>query len=178
MAQSVAGSQGRAPPAPSAAAGPSLALTPLGAGPYVVRPEALSAEAVVLDANITLGWCFGRRLPADSRALLLRVRGAGALAPRLLQYETERVIARRAGGRSLSAARAAWFRAFFCGLPIAYELSGEATGYAAARTLAESTGLTVKDAAYLELAQRAGRPLATRDRPLAAAARRLGVAVV
>lgn len=137
-----------------------------------------ASTAVVLDANITLGWCFGRALPRDGRALLLRVRRDGALAPRLLQYETERVITRRARGRSLSAGRANWFLAFFRGLPIAYELNGEATGYAAARALAETTGLTVKDAAYLDLARRTGAPLATRDRPLAAAARRLGVPVV
>lgn len=163
---------------PGAGAGPGLALASEARARDATSPLVLTAQAVVLDANITLGWCFGRRLPADGRALLLRVRRHGALAPRLLQYETERVIMRRARGRSLSTARAQWFLTFFRDLPIAYDLNGEASGYAAARALARDTGLTVKDAAYLELARRADRPLATRDRPLVAAARALGVSVV
>ncbi|MCG8441189.1 MAG: type II toxin-antitoxin system VapC family toxin [Caulobacterales bacterium] len=109
------------------------------------------------------------------RALLLRVRREGALAPELLRFEAGRVIERRAGGRKLSARRAAWFRGFFAGLPIAYDPLGVETQYAAARTLAGESGLTVKDAAYLELALRAGAPLATRDRPLREAAKRKGV---
>lgn len=134
--------------------------------------------APVLDANIVLGWCFGRRLPADSRALLCAVRRDGAHAPDVLRFEVGRVIARRARGRSLSSNRARWFAAFFDGLPILYDDAGVSTQYAAARTLAAQTRLTVKDAAYLELARRIHAPLATRDRPLAAAARRAGVDVI
>ncbi len=135
-------------------------------------------QAPVLDANIVLGWCFGRTLPRDSRALLLTIRAGGAHAPELLRFEVGRVVARRARGRSLSAERARWFAAFFDGLPIRYDPLGVETQYAAARPLAQDLRLTVKDAAYLELALRLGAPLATRDRPLAAAARRRGVMVV
>ncbi len=43
--------------------------------------------------------------------------------------------------------------------------------------LARGQGLTVYDAAYLELAMRTGVPLATKDVALAAGARSLGVEV-
>lgn len=133
---------------------------------------------MVLDANIVLGWCFGRAIPASSRQLLLRVRRDGAHAPMLLRDEAGGVIKRRAGGRKLSSKRAVWFAKFFDGLPIEYDAVGVGENYATARTLAEATGLTYKDAAYLELALRTHAPLATRDRPLAAAARRLGVQIL
>lgn len=146
------------------------------------RPMARSRREprapVVLDANIVLGWCFGRAIPAASRRLLVQVRREGAQAPELLRQEAGGVIKRRAGGRSLSAKRASWFMAFFDGLPILYDPVGAREGYAGAQKIADATKLTVKDAAYLELALRTGAPLATRDRPLRAAAARYGVEVL
>ena len=112
------------------------------------------------------------------RALLLRVRREGAQVPEMLRWEAGRVIERRAAGRRLSAQRAAWFRGFFAGLPIAYDPVGVKTQYAAARMLAGETGLTVKDASYLELALRTSAPLATRDRELRDATRRMGVRLI
>ncbi len=117
-------------------------------------------------------------IPASSRRLLLRVRREGAQAPDLLREEVVGVIARRSGGRRLSERRAQWFAAFFDGLAIAYDTEGAASDYAAARALAGETGLTVKDAAYVELALRTRAHLATRDRAMRDAARRIGVEVV
>ncbi len=44
--------------------------------------------------------------------------------------------------------------------------------------LAEAHGLTAYDAIYLELAMRAGLPLATSDQPLIAAAEATGVSLL
>jgi predicted nucleic acid-binding protein len=44
--------------------------------------------------------------------------------------------------------------------------------------VARAQNLTTYDAAYLELAMRRGLPLATRDRPLKAAAKRVGVKIL
>ena len=148
-----------------------LEPSPSGAAP------AISQGLIVLDANIVLGWCFGRAIPREMRALLLHVRREGAQAPEMLRWEAGRVIERRAVGRRLSAQRAAWFRGFFAGLPIVYDPIGVETQYTTARELAKDTGLTVKDASYLELALRTSAPLATRDRALCEAARRCGVRV-
>lgn len=132
------------------------------------------SERVVLDANVVIGWCFGRRLPGWSQELLGQVRAEGALAPEMLRVETRKVVGARARGGSLSAERVRWFGAFFEGLPIAYDAQGIETQYAAARALAGETGLTVKDAAYLELALRADAALATSDRALRKAAQAAG----
>lgn len=130
---------------------------------------------VVLDANVVIGWCFGRNLPGWSRTLLAEVREHGAQAPEMLWFEAGRVIMRRASGKTLSQDRADWFLEFWSGLDIAYDRLGVETQYAAARALAVETGLTVKDAAYLELAERNAAPLATRDRELRDVARARGV---
>ena len=50
--------------------------------------------------------------------------------------------------------------------------------WGATLALSRTEGLTLYDAAYLELAIRLGLPLATGDRELVAAAQRLGVAVL
>ena len=135
----------------------------------------LTGSLLVLDANIVIGWCFGRNMPSGSRELLARVREQGAAAPDLLKFEVGRVIERRAGGRRLSSERADWWRRFFVELPITYDPVGVKSLYLGAWRLAEQTRLTVKDAAYLELAIRSRAPLATRDRPLREAAKRKGV---
>ncbi len=67
-----------------------------------------------------------------------------------------------------------WFGDFFASLPIVYDGQSEATGYAEASVLAERWALTVKDAAYLELALRENAALATSDRALKKATRRAG----
>ena len=70
------------------------------------------------------------------------------------------------------------FIALVEGMPIR---SDEQTGARALhdiRALAEQHGLTAYDAAYLELAMRLHAPLASRDRPLCAAAERAGLSVM
>ena len=64
--------------------------------------------------------------------------------------------------------------------PASIETDGETGRRAAGETagLARQYGLTVYDAAYLELALRRGATLATTDAALAKAARKAGVAVI
>ena len=63
-------------------------------------------------------------------------------------------------------------------LPI---LTDEASSHRALRevlVMARASGLTTYDASYLELAIRSGRPLATKDHALLAAARQIGVIAI
>ena len=63
-------------------------------------------------------------------------------------------------------------------MPIAIDDQTDLHAWDATLALSRSEGLTLYDAAYLELAVRLGLPLATGDNELIAAAQRLGVAVL
>jgi len=63
-------------------------------------------------------------------------------------------------------------------LGVATDDAADATSRSVTVALAGAEGLTMYDAAYLELAMRLGVDLATRDGELAGAARRRGVRVV
>jgi predicted nucleic acid-binding protein len=60
-------------------------------------------------------------------------------------------------------------------LPISTDQEMVARAWREVLTLARTEGLTTYDATYLELALRYSLPLLTKDKTLAAAARRLGV---
>lgn len=130
----------------------------------------------VLDASVALSWQFERANAAErarADACLERLATESAGVPALWHVEVANgcIVAERR--RLLGAADTDRFLAHLSDLPIETQ-SGPA---GALRTLrvARDLGLTAYDAAYLELAQRLGVPLATFDRALAKAAARLGV---
>ena len=63
-------------------------------------------------------------------------------------------------------------------MPIAIDDETDLHAWSETLALSRSEGLTLYDAAYLELAIRLGLPLATGDRALIAAAQTLGVVVL
>jgi predicted nucleic acid-binding protein len=67
---------------------------------------------------------------------------------------------------------------FLRDLPVTVEVETASQAWAATSRLAARYRLTIYDAAYLELAQRLGRPLATLDKEMRAAADALGVVVL
>lgn len=129
---------------------------------------------VVVDASIAVAWCFEDE--PDASAIADAVRENGGLVPGLWHLEVANVLihAERRGRIADVPARLALLAA----LPI--ETDGETSrrAWEATTALARSEGLTAYDAAYLELALRRGARLATRDGDLAAAARRMGVALL
>ncbi len=64
---------------------------------------------------------------------------------------------------------------FLWELPVTIDGETASHVWTATAQLAEQHKLTAYDATYLELALRRGLPLATRDKPLAAAAQKAGV---
>lgn len=79
------------------------------------------------------------------------------------------VLAERRG--RLRSRQSAQFARFLDRLPITVEELGREAVFGTVLRLAESTGVTVYDATYLALAQRAGVALATTDGPLRQAAK-------
>ena len=78
------------------------------------------------------------------------------------------------GNRSTQANTVTWL-GFFNSLPIAVDEETKAHAFGDALSLAREHGLSVYDAAYLELAMRRGLPLATLDDKLKTAAGAVGV---
>lgn len=132
-------------------------------------------SALVLDCSATVAWCFREEASAASRALLDRVSEDGALVPPLWPYEVGNVLTMAERRERITEAAVAEFLGLLADLPIEVDAQAAEHVLHEVRHLARSERLTAYDAAYLELAMRAGLPLATRDRALAAAASGCGV---
>ena len=129
----------------------------------------------VLDASMTLAWCFeDESTPfTDSvhDAIRLSMPGPGNLAFRGCQ--------RRAHGRTPSTTtRASDFLSMLLTLPISVVDPSSKRTFLAVLDLARDEQLTVYDAQYLDLAMRENLPLASLDNRLCTAAGNVGVPLV
>jgi predicted nucleic acid-binding protein len=137
---------------------------------------------LVVDASIALTWCFEDEVTAETEAIGTRVDSEGAIVPGLWRLEVANtlLLAERRGriDRSDVEQRLELLAA----LPISIDADADAdTGIRAwtdTLLLARAERLTLYDAAYLELAIRQDVELATLDRDLRRAARKMGVAIV
>lgn len=137
------------------------------------RPE---RRGVVLDASITLAWCFEDEHSETAERVLARVQADGALVPPLWQSEVVNVlvVAERRG--RITGADTAHFLGLFDRLPI--EPVDHEPPMAQIAAVAREHGLSAYDATYLVTALIHGHDLATADRKLGEAARAAGVTVV
>jgi len=134
---------------------------------------------LVLDASVTVAWCFeDERTEAVEEVLEAVTEGKGALVPPLWAYEVANVIVGLQRQGRITAAAGAGFLEDLQALAIETDREGDRRVFESVVGLARQYGLTVYDAAYLELAMRRGLPLATLDEGLAHAAREAGVEVV
>lgn len=127
----------------------------------------------VLDNSVALAWCFEDEHTPKILSVLQRVTETGAHAPMLWPLEATNglLVAERRG--RLDMQRRLHLHGFLQALPIALDADTAGHAWGATTRLAEQYGLSAYDAAYLELAERLGLPLASLDRALrnAAAAR-------
>lgn len=132
----------------------------------------------VLDASMTLSWCFADESDERAVAVLERLRSDEAVAPALWPLEVTNglVVAERRG--RLQGDEAAQAAVMVAALPVAVEPLARQRTFESTYRLARAHGLSSYDAAYLELAARLGLPLATLDGRLAAAAEGEGVEVL
>lgn len=131
----------------------------------------------VLDASVTLAWCFEDQQTSYSEAALKRVgEGAVPVVPALWIYEVANVLALANREGVIDRAKAA---AFWREVRKVVSVDEKTDGDTGLRImdLAESRGLTAYDAAYLELALREKLPLATLDKKLKKAANAAGAAL-
>lgn len=129
----------------------------------------------VLDASVTLAWCFEDEGGEYAERALGALRSSEAVAASIwpLEIANGLAVAERRG--RLDAAGAARFMELVLTLPIAVDPASRGSGLRKAHRLARARGLSAYDAAYLELALRHGIPLATLDAQLRDAAAAEGV---
>jgi predicted nucleic acid-binding protein len=134
--------------------------------------------ALVVDSSVALSWCFEDEISPETDAILDQVRLLGAVVPNLWHVEVANVLlqAERRGRLTLSEVGEAIGLMSELHISIDDDTAGRA--WREIIGTARADGLTVYDAAYLELAVRRGVPLATKDVELARAARRAGVTVL
>jgi len=136
-------------------------------------------RALVMDGSTALGFLMRDERPSQAvRAIEALERGVPTVVPSHWALEVANGMLMAERRRRISRADAEEALDVLWQLPI--ETDGE-TGRRAAgetATLARQHGLTIYDAAYLELALRRGAALATTDAALAKAAKKAGIDVV
>ena len=133
--------------------------------------------SVVLDSSAALSWHFEDEQTKSMLGLLQRVVESGAVVPSLWRYEVANGLQVAVRRKRIDAAYRDRALANLAALDIACDAESETHAWSATVRLAERHGLTVYDAAYLELAQRRWLALATLDLTLARAAEAEGIEV-
>jgi predicted nucleic acid-binding protein len=130
---------------------------------------------IVLDSSLALAWYLEDEQNDYADGVLAALDGDEGVVPPLWPYEVANALwmAERRG--RTTAAHIQRVLALLQALPIRVDTRGYERAQREVLGLARREGLTVYDAAYLELAIREGLPLATLDTQLRAAAVRVSV---
>lgn len=131
----------------------------------------------VLDASVTLSWCYKNEASERSAKALEATIAGGAIAPAIWSYEVTNFLATAARTGRMSASSRAEFIEWLVVQPVAVERSTLPRLLRTTLAIADRLSISAYDAAYLELALREGLPLATLDESLRRAAPRSGVAL-
>jgi predicted nucleic acid-binding protein len=130
----------------------------------------------VVDASAALAWCFEDEASNWSDGLLERLRqGDQIVVPAHWPTEISNGLLVAQRRKRIKTGQAALFWDELAHLPIETEPALSAVQAKMVLALSEKHGLTVYDAAYLELAQRRQLPLGTLDAALRKAAQAEGV---
>ena len=132
----------------------------------------------VVDASIMIAGVMPDEGSATVREALDSISEEGALVPGIWRLEVANALLMAERRDRIDPKRRSEALALIAALPIEVDIETWDRSWSAIMPLAVRFGLTAYDAAYLELAQRAGLPLATLDAELRSAALKLGVLLV
>lgn len=135
---------------------------------------------LVLDASVTMTWLLGDAKPSDhaysATVLATMARpDVSAMVPVTWGLEVSNVLTRSEAKGLTTEAQGEAFVEMLAGLAIQPDAATFTNALSSTLQLARRYGLSAYDASYLELALRAGLPLATLDGDLIQAARKAGV---
>ena len=134
--------------------------------------------AFVVDASVTMSWCFEDEATPYTESVLERLRESRAEAPAIWPLEVANILLLGERRGRIPRPKTESFVRVLQELRIAVEDGLPATVLGPVLQIGREYGLTSYDASYLELAMRRGLPLATLDRRMIGAAEQSGVALV
>lgn len=133
----------------------------------------------VIDASATLPWCFAEEATPWTEGLLDRLQGGEEVrVPAHWPIEVMNGLIMAVRRKRIDLDRVTRFAGDLAALPIRIEPPHEPAAWNGVVQVASKHNLTIYDAAYLELAERIGLPLATLDDDLRKAARAKGSPLV
>lgn len=132
----------------------------------------------VLDASVTLAWCFVDESSEMADRVLDRLEREEAVAPAIWPLEVANGLRTAERRGRLALADVAQIRELLTALPVEVEGVPLDAALGEVAELARRLDLTAYDASYLALAARRGLPLATADGRLRRACEQAGVNLV
>ena len=133
---------------------------------------------LVLDASMAVAWLFDDERTAAAHQVMHSVLRDGAIVPSLWRLEVANVLQNAARRGRCDEAYVDRSLNRLSRLPISIDPDTDERAWGTTLALAREQGLTLYDAAYLELAVRSGYSLASCDAALVAAAARKRVTVL
>jgi predicted nucleic acid-binding protein len=134
--------------------------------------------SLVLDSSVALAWIYDDEGTPATESVLDVVVQSGAWVPAVWHLEVANSLQQGVRRRRIDGTRREVALQLLASLDIEVDSETAAHAWTATLALAEAHGLTVYDAAYLELARRRNLGLASLDRELRAAAETVGVGLL
>jgi len=135
--------------------------------------------AFVLDCSVTMAWFFAGEATPESDGILDHLnQGGRAVVAQHWWLEVTNTLLMGERRKRCTPADTAHFLGILGTLAIDTDPETAANSTATTLALARAHGLTLYDAAYLELAMRTSLSLATLDKELRSAAKKVGVTVL
>jgi len=137
------------------------------------------SEIFIVDASVAFAWVYPNQASNETERLLELVEsGAVIVVPSLWYLEVANGLLAAQRRKLLTANERKRALQRLSALTVSVDEETGRTAFHKTSDLAEKHGLSVYDAAYLELALRRKLPLGSRDEPLRKAAKRCGVTIV
>ena len=132
-------------------------------------------DRFVIDNSIVMTWCFKDQANPYGDAILESLSEAVAIVPAIWPFEVANVLLVAERHQRLGESDSIRFLSLLLQLPILVERSWPERMMKDWLALGRANNLSSYDAAYLELAMRSGLPIATQDKQVVAAAKRIDV---
>jgi predicted nucleic acid-binding protein len=134
--------------------------------------------SIVLDASFAIAWLFRTERTEAAQEVMRRIAVEGAMVPSLWRLEIANSLQNAVRRKRCDAGYMDRCLIRLARLPIETDPETETYAWTATTALARDRKLTLYDAAYLELAARIQKPLASCDAALIRAARDIGLDVL
>jgi len=132
----------------------------------------------VLDCSVTMAWLFEDETTTETEVLLQKLETLSAIVPSIWPHEVANVLAISIRKKRIEPMQASSFIDSLSALSIHVDDSTTQRPLHSVFNLAMQEGLTIYDAAYLELAIRENIPFATRDQDLIKASKKLKIPLI